>query len=63
MADRGIEWVRVKRDEDESAMRQRIAALETGIREYLSEYDTPAKDYAYRAQCRERLRALIRSTL
>lgn len=37
----------------------RIEELEGAIREYLSEHDTPAKDYVYRAQCRERLRKLL----
>jgi hypothetical protein len=41
------------------AQRARIAELEAAIREYLGEYDTPAKDYAYRAACRERLRKLV----
>ena len=40
----------------EGELINRIVALESAIREYLSEYDTPAKDYAYRALCRERLR-------
>ena len=34
-------------------------ALKKAIREYLGEWDTPAKDYAYRARCRERLRELV----
>lgn len=37
----------------------RITELEAAIREYLGEYDTPAKDYAYRAACRAKLRKLV----
>ena len=33
--------------------------LADAVREYLGEYDTPAKDYAYRAHCREQLRKAL----
>ena len=33
-----------------------IERLREIIREYLGEYDTPAKDFGYRASCREKLR-------
>lgn len=37
----------------------RIEALESAIRECLGEYDTTAKDYLYRAHCRDKMRQLI----
>ena len=51
----------VKQDREAwSALESRVAELEAGIREYLGEYDTPAKDYAYRAACRDKMRKLIK---
>lgn len=50
-----VEWLDAKVCEQA----KRIAELEKSIREYLGEYDTPAKDYAYRTACRDKLRTLV----
>jgi len=40
-------------------LQAQVEVLRGMIREYLGEYDTPAKDYSYRHQCREKLRAAL----
>lgn len=58
-----LEAIRAREaEQDAAALRVALASLREAVREYLAEYDTPAKDYAYRAQCRERLRKLISSS-
>ena len=54
----GFHWPSELQEKNQT-LSARVRELEAAIREYLGEYDTPAKDYAYRAQCRERLRKLV----
>lgn len=55
-----LEAIRAREaEQDAAATRSALAALKEAVREYLGEYDTPSKDYAYRALCRDRLRKLV----
>lgn len=42
-----------------ATVRAETERLRGMIREYLGEHDTPAKDFGYRARCRENLRAAL----